>query len=852
MTVRLLLIILSFSSYFSYSINYVVENTKFNFIDNHFIINNSNATVEKNQLIYDIYRLEFVVPSPQDIDYKIKNIKWIKTDYVVSDLYKYDLLRIGDTFNYRGCSSVYVDIFPYKIDNNVLYYIESIDIEFNIIENSIQESCRPSHQVFNRDFIIQNKLNPVNSTEIDYLVITNNHLLDIAENLKDIHNDLKISIVSTDSIYNLYEELGSEYAIREYVINQMDMFPSLNYLLILGDETIVPPIYNYNSSDPYPSDDYYSSSDLSSAANPQLSTGRMPVTNINDAFTIINNIDNYINNLYFPIDDSHIWRMSIDLVSDDENYSGSDQDFQHTENSHILYEKIKRNLIPHTFYGVDYEPIQNSDGLLHLDLTNDLINNINNGVAVINYIGHGDYNTLADEKILELERDINLFNISDYKLPIWIVGTCSFGEYDGKDSMAEALLLQEKSSIAVISTTRGIGSTTNITYLKKFYDLINAYVESYADSTDSSRLGDLVRNAKNNSRLENLFHLFGDPALPLPFPKNNMIINNEIPESLLIGSDISLDVGAYNGSINVFGKEQNIIRFYENGDSLVYNTQGQSIYKGNFYQDVCFITPLDASECQDCATAYIQIKDNPYNFYQNILDLDITFNQEEIEDDSIQDFLGPEIEFFTEDYRLLYNSDIIFENSSIIVRLTDESGINLIDGLGHSIRYWFNNEQDQNIIDMHEFNYISSCDSISIGEFSIQSTGLNLGYNDLFVEVWDNFNNKTLSSIELKLENSSFKAYDVYNFPNPFKEKTQFTFKTSSYPSIAKISIFDLSGKRLKVIGNHECISSFCNIGWDGKNESGDKINNGTYIYHLEIKNGNNSFEDLYKITKLK
>ena len=846
MAVRLILIILSFSLSFSYSINYVLENAKLDLNDNHFIINNSNATVLNNHITYDIYRLEFVVSIPQNITYKIKNIKWVKTDYVTSDLHMYDLLHIGDMFNYRGCSSLYIDIFPYKIDNNVLYYIESIDIEFNITDNLKQESCYPSNQVFNKDFIIQNKINLVNNTEIDYLVITNNNLLDVAENLKEVHSDLNIGIVSTNLIYNSYQELEPEYAIREYIINQIDMFPSLNYLLILGDETIVPPIYNGS----VPSDDYYSSSNLFSA-NPQLSTGRMPVTNTSDALLIINNIDQYIQNLYFPIDNNHIWRMGINLLSDDENNPNPNKypEISHTENSHLLYEQIKQNFIPHTFYGVDYEPIQNSDGLLHVNLTNNLIDNINNGVALINYIGHGDYNTLADEKILELERDINLFNITNYKLPIWIVGTCSFGEYDGKDSMTEALLLQDKSSIAIISTTRGIGETSNINYLTKLFNKINDYVEIYSDN---SRLGDLVRNAKNNSSSEHLFHLFGDPALPLPFPKNETIINNQIPESLLIGSDISLDVGPYNGSINVFDAEQNIIRVYETGDSINYNIQGESIYKGNFYENVCFITPIDASECEGCASVYMQTQDTPYNLFQNILNLDIIFNSEDLDDEFIEDSSGPEIDFFTSDYRPLYNNDIIFENSSIIVRLKDQSGINLMDGLGHSIRYWINNEQNQNIIDVQEFNDISSCDSISIGEFSIETINFNLGHNDLFVEVWDNFNNKTLTKIDLKLEGSKFKAYDVYNFPNPFKDKTQITFKTSSYPSIAKVSIFDLSGKRLKVIDNYECATSFCNIEWDGKNSSGDKINNGTYIYHLEVKNGSNSFEDLYKITKLK
>ena len=191
----------------------------------------------------------------------------------------------------------------------------------------------------------------------------------------------------------------------------------------------------------------------------------------------------------------------------------------------------------------------------------------------------------------------------------------------------------------------------------------------------------------------------------------------------------------------------------------------------------------------------------------------------------------------------------IFINSKITNNFSGD--IALVDSKYHR-NFWIDNEENQNIVDIQEFNYLSSCDSTAVGEFSIENKNLSLGYNNLYVEVWDNFNNKTLSSIRLKLENSTFKAYDVYNFPNPFKSETQFTFKTSSYPSIAKISIFDLDGRKIKVIDKYECLNSFCNIQWNGKTESGDKINNGTYIYHLEITNGNNSFKNLYKITKLK
>ena len=208
--------------------------------------------------------------------------------------------------------------------------------------------------------------------------------------------------------------------------------------------------------------------------------------------------------------------------------------------------------------------------------------------------------------------------------------------------------------------------------------------------------------------------------------------------------------------------------------------------------------------------------------------------------------------FFTDDYIPLNNQDTIFESRYLTIRLEDQSGINLTGGLGHSIKYWFNNEENQEIIDSNEFNYISDCDETSVGEFTILIQDINLGSNKLYVEAWDNLNNKTLTSIELTVDNNILKAYDVYNFPNPFIEFTNFTFKTSSYPTIAKISIFDLSGKKIRTIDNYECKNSFCSIKWDGRNLNSKPINNGTYLYQLEIINNEGSFKDLYKITKLK
>tara|TARA_B100000676_G_scaffold3387_1_gene3126 strand:+ start:45 stop:2576 length:2532 start_codon:yes stop_codon:yes gene_type:complete len=843
MTIRLFLINFLISITFTYTVNFKIEGNNFNYSDNHFKNEKSNSTILIDKIIYDIHRIKLAITNVDNLNYTINNIKWIKVDEKFSNFHKQDLIKVGEIFSYRGCSSLYIDIFPYKIENDSLYYIDSIEIEFNLDNNKFKNSCYASQSFLNKDQIMEQNSKLANINEVEYLVITNDDLFESATNLIDIHSDLNINIITTDSILALYSDLSIEYAIREYILSQIELSASLNYLLILGDETIVPPIYNGS----VPSDDYYSASNLF-AANPQLSTGRIPVSNNIDADKIIDNIYNYIQNLYFPVDDNNLWRMSTSLISDDENNPNPNKypEISHTFNSNLIYEQISKNLITKTFYGINYEPIQVSDGLLHAELTEDIIENINQGLALVNYIGHGDYNTLADERIFELSRDINLFNIVNYQLPIWVVGTCSFGEYDDKDSMAEALLLNEKSSIAIISTTRGIGEISNINFLTKFFNEINEFID---ENLDIRRLGDLIRDSKNNSSSEHLFHLFGDPALPLPFPKKGNFINDSLPESLLIGSETYINVGMNEASISVFDEEKSITKYFDE-DTITFKSQGQNIYYGNFYNDVCFLTPIDASECENCASIYVQKRDIQFNYSQNIFDLDIILDQEN--NDTNFDNEGPEITFYTEDYRKLQDDDLIFENQKIIVKVEDFSGINLMDGLGHNVKYWFNNQEDQIILDSQDFLYTSNCDSVYVGQFEVKLENLDYGLNKLNVEIWDNFNNKSTNSIDLNLESNSFKAFDVFNFPNPFKDKTYFTFKTSLYPVNVDIKIFNLSGKIIKTFNNYECITSFCSVEWDGKDRFGNKINNGTYIYSLNLKSENKSFNKLYKLSKLK
>ena len=152
--IRYVIILSLFSVGLSYSINYTIENDKIVFINNHFILNDANTTVESENLIFDINRLEFIGNDFEDIQYQIKDIKWTKSNHKIYNFENHELVSKQQKFIYRGCPTFYIDIFPYKTDeNDNLYYIESVDFEFTVQNIEIDGFCSMSNDVINKDFV---------------------------------------------------------------------------------------------------------------------------------------------------------------------------------------------------------------------------------------------------------------------------------------------------------------------------------------------------------------------------------------------------------------------------------------------------------------------------------------------------------------------------------------------------------------------------------------------------------------------------------------------------------------------------------------------------------------------------
>ena len=91
----------------------------------------------------------------------------------------------------------------------------------------------------------------------------------------------------------------------------------------------------------------------------------------------------------------------------------------------------------------------------------------------------------------------------------------------------------------------------------------------------------------------------------------------------------------------------------------------------------------------------------------------------------------------------------------------------------------------------------------------------------------------------------------VYPFPNPFSESTYFTMFISETPAVIIITVYSLNGSKVRVL-EQVVDEDFISIHWDGKDDTGMRIANGAYFYHVKAEtNSNKIFEDIYKLAKV-
>ena len=110
----------------------------------------------------------------------------------------------------------------------------------------------------------------------------------------------------------------------------------------------------------------------------------------------------------------------------------------------------------------------------------------------------------------------------------------------------------------------------------------------------------------------------------------------------------------------------------------------------------------------------------------------------------------------------------------------------------------------------------------------------------------------SIDSLKLNISYSDYSkglVYNVYNFPNPFSERTFFTYQIKDFSItniLTELNIYTQDGRLIKKIKDEtEKMNNFVSIEWDGIDLNETLVPNGTYLYTLNI----NLHEQTYKTT---
>ena len=85
------------------------------------------------------------------------------------------------------------------------------------------------------------------------------------------------------------------------------------------------------------------------------------------------------------------------------------------------------------------------------------------------------------------------------------------------------------------------------------------------------------------------------------------------------------------------------------------------------------------------------------------------------------------------------------------------------------------------------------------------------------------------------------------NYPNPFNPETTISY-TLPEASKVKITIYNLLGQHVKTLMNEFKPVGDYSVQWDGKNDAGEKLTSGVYIYRMQA----GSFVESKKLMMMK
>ncbi len=737
-------------------------------------------------------------------------------------------------------------------------------------------------------------------SRVDMVIVSPGSLRARAEELADLHRNyqddpLSVEVVSLLEVYNEFSSGMRDITAIKWLMKMLydkaggneALMPK--YLLLFGDGSfdnrnttpgntnLVPTYQSFNSLSPvnsYVSDDYFGflgdDEGESQLDVMDIGVGRITIKNAQEATSVIGKIRRYMEvtgNMGANCSTCTTagggfgpWRNIIALVADDEDGNS------HMRNSQSIATRINNYTRAYNLERIfmdAFQQIATPGGARYPDVNKAIDRRVQNGAFIINYIGHGGVLGWAQERVLDIPTILAWDN--RFAMPIFMTATCEFTRFDDplRTSAGEYVLLNGNGGgIALMTTTRLVFSGPNFALNERFYDAL--FTRPSGEVV--TRLGDISRDTKNSalsssSANHRNFSLIGDPALPLAIPRKEVHIT-AITDTLGQPVDtlkalgvfrVSGEVrntgagidGAFQGRLNatVLDREKDVVTLANDGGvPFQFRQQEDVVHRGNaevingkFLFD--FVIPKDISFAVD-TTARISLyafseKEDGRGFANDLSIGDRDPN-------AVDDGTGPAVELFLNDENFVFGG---FTNSTptLVARVFDLSGINTVGtGVGHDITANLDNDPQKTFV-LNDF-YESDLNTFQSGRIMYQFDELEPGNHDLTLRVWNVHNRSTESKTSfIVADNEEFALKRILNYPNPFTTYTEFFFEHNQSCAFlnVQIQVYTVSGKLVKSIITVSNTDGFRTqpIAWDGRDDYGDRLATGVYVYKVSVRN---------------
>ena len=720
------------------------------------------------------------------------------------------------------------------------------------------------------------------------IIPTSQKLLSQAQRLKHLHEEqdhLRVSIVPADELFNEFSSgTPDANAYRRYLKMLYDRADSEadmpRYLLLLGDgawdnrmvsaawRSASPDDFlicyesdnSFSEVDCYVSDDYFCMLDDNEGGNmlysdkANVAVGRLPAQTDAEATILVDKIVSYRNNEH-----AGDWQNTLCFMADDGNYN------RHMADADTAVVRLVNRKYPafniKKIYWDAYNRATSSTGFSYPDVTQLIKQQMQSGALIMNYTGHGATYCLSHEQVVHRT---DFATPTSLRLPLWVTASCDIMPYDGvEENIGEtAMLNKQGGAIAFYGTTRTVYSNSNC-YMNK------AFMDNVLGSTNGRRIsiGEAARLAKNELIANGLdrtanklqYTLLGDPALVLPAPTQNIVVDSINGQSVASGN-VQLAAGQtvrvaghvegladFNGVVTATVKdaEQTVVckmNNVETSDAFTFQDRLNTLYNGSDSVrqgrfSFVFAMPKDMNISDDNGLICLYAVNTEKTVEAHGESSAFTMSGDTL---TANDGIGPNIYCYLNSPSFT-NGGSVNTTPYFYAELGDKDGINASgSGIGHDLELIVDGEMARtyNLNSYFEYDF----GDYRSGHVGYSLPALDYGQHRLLFRAWDILNNSSTAELTFNVEKSLEPSFfSVSCTRNPAVTATTFIINHDRLGSEmnVQIDIYDTAGRQLwRHTETAVPTANTYTVDWDLTVDGGRRLQTGVYLYRISISSG--------------